>query len=140
MGMPTKIHSARGRRYVYLLPDSEGRHDAFRVDRMLGALVGRRDFGAYARDTPAGKSTMRRLWEARARRVRHEGVGAIRFDFAGDGFLRRQVRVTVVARTDAEDQEVESTGRPAVANRTGGGNDGFRRRRITTTVLPRNLL
>ena len=62
---------------------------------MLGALVGRRDFAAFARDTPAGKKTTKTLFEASARRVLADATPLIRFDFAGDSFLRRQVRVMV---------------------------------------------
>lgn len=87
--------SARSRRYVYLHPD-DGTVDVARIDRMLCALVGRRDFNAFARETPLGKKTDKRLDEARARRV-YDGTGStfVRFDLAGESFLRRQVRVIV---------------------------------------------
>lgn len=83
-------HSARWRRYVYLMDDVPDLEVA-RVDRLLCGLIGRHDFSAYARQTPAGKSTVRKLLEARARRS-SEGI---RFDFKGESFLRRQVRVMV---------------------------------------------
>lgn len=50
------------------------------------------------------------------------------------------VRVSVIARADREDESIETSGRPAAANRTAGAADGFRRRRVTAIVLPRNLL
>ena len=86
--------SATLRRYVYLLA-GDVETDAARVDRMLAGLTGRRCFTAFARDTPANRPTVRTLFEARARAVRHDGRPAIRFDFAADGFLRRQIRVVV---------------------------------------------
>jgi tRNA pseudouridine38-40 synthase len=95
--VPDKFHaqfSACFRRYVYFHPD-DGTYDARRIDAMLGALVGRRDFRAFARDTPLGKKTEKTLYEASARRVLQEGVPYLRFDFAGDAFLRKQVRVMV---------------------------------------------
>lgn len=87
-------YSARARRYVYLHPDPGG-IDLGRLDRMLEALQGRRCFGAFARDTPKGQSTVRSLLEARARAVRIEGQRMIRFDLLADAFLRRMVRVLV---------------------------------------------
>lgn len=78
--------SARARRYVYLV-DSDAAPGP--IDRLLGALVGRRDFGAFARDTPPNKSTVRTLIDARVRSDGHR----LRFDFAADAFLRRQIRV-----------------------------------------------
>lgn len=50
------------------------------------------------------------------------------------------VRLSVVARADREDESLKSSGRPAVANRTAGAPDGYRRRHITASLLPRNLL
>ncbi len=83
--------SACARRYAYFL-DDDGSVDVDLMDRMLGALVGRRCFSAFARNTPFGKDTTKTLVEARARRI----AGArIRFDFAADAFLRKQVRVMV---------------------------------------------
>jgi prepilin-type N-terminal cleavage/methylation domain-containing protein len=62
-------------------------------------------------------------------------------DLNGDDPLDiRALRVSVIARADREDDELITTGRPAAANRAGGPDDGFRRRRVTATVLPRNLL
>ncbi len=84
-------YSALGRRYVYLHRD-EGELDVARLDRMLCALVGRRCFSAFARDTPQGTKTDRTLDVATARRVTEETV---RFDFAARSFLRKQVRVMV---------------------------------------------
>lgn len=84
-------YSAVFRRYVYLHTD-DGTTDVARIDRMLCALVGRRDFTAFARDTPLGKATTRTLIDARARRI---DARSIRFDFAAESFLRRQVRVLV---------------------------------------------
>lgn len=86
--------SACERRYVYSLPD-DGTHDVARMDRMLCALVGRRCFSAFARNTPFGKDTVKTLTEARARRVGAEDGARVRFDFAGEAFLRKQVRVMV---------------------------------------------
>lgn len=87
-------YSARARRYVYLHPDPGG-IDLARLDRLLEALQGRRCFGAFARDTPPGQSTVRSLLEARARQVQVEGDRMIRFDLLADAFLRRMVRVLV---------------------------------------------
>jgi len=50
------------------------------------------------------------------------------------------VRLSVITRADREDDGILSSGRPAAANRNPGAADGFRRRRNTTRVLPRNLL
>ena len=58
---------------------------------MLQALRGRRDFYAFARDTPRGARTTRSLSHAEVRAEQ----GALRFDLEADGFLRRQVRVLV---------------------------------------------
>lgn len=87
-------YSARARRYVYLHPEPPGL-DLPRLDRMLEALQGRRCFGAFARDTPPGQSTVRSLREARARREQVDGQAMIRFDLLADAFLRRMVRVLV---------------------------------------------
>lgn len=88
--------TACARRYTYFHPD-DGTLDVARLDRMLCALLGRRDFNAYARETPFGKKTDKYLWDARARRIFDPERSApfIRFDLAGDAFLRRQVRVIV---------------------------------------------
>lgn len=85
--------SARARHYTYILPDDET--DAVLVDRLIGNLVGTRCFSAFARDTPPGKSTVRTLIRATARRTRHDDQPVIRFDFSGVAFLRRQVRIMV---------------------------------------------
>ena len=85
-------YSAAYRRYVYLWP---GEVDVVRLQRMLAALCGTRDFTAFARDTPAGRSTVRTLDLATAHAVRHQGEPAVRFDLRARSFLRRQVRVTV---------------------------------------------
>lgn len=86
---------ARARHYTYLWPRIGPHPPADRLDRALGHLVGRHDFHAYARDTPKGKSTERRLLTARARDVRIDGRDFVRFDFSGESFLRHQVRVMV---------------------------------------------
>ena len=86
--------SAQARHYVYFAPDP-GPELADRVDRLLGALLGRRCFSAFARDTPPGKTTERTLLRASARRVMHEGRLALRIDLMADAFLRKQVRVLV---------------------------------------------
>jgi tRNA pseudouridine(38-40) synthase len=85
--------SAVARHYTYLLPDEDT--DVRKVDRLIAALIGRRDFTAFARDTPPDKSTLRTLFAATARRVRREDTEMIRFDFSGAAFLRRQVRIMV---------------------------------------------
>jgi len=85
-------YSARQRRYLYLLPDPDELLDVARMDRMLGALVGRRCFSAFARSTPYGKDTIKTLSEARVQRVMG---GDVRFDFMAESFLRKQVRVMV---------------------------------------------
>jgi len=98
-------HSATLRRYLYVLEDVHDL-DVARLDRMLAALVGRRCFGAFARDTPAGQPTVRTLYTARAVQ-RGDGVHV---ELCGDGFLRRQVRVLVgtalreLARPDTDDE------------------------------------
>ncbi|MEZ4447141.1 MAG: tRNA pseudouridine synthase A [Polyangiaceae bacterium] len=96
--VPRRFHagfSAMGRRYCYVVSDAEGREPE-RLDAMLRALVGERCFSAFARDTEAGKSTVRRLYAASVRRAGALwGPDALRFDLHASGFLRRQVRVTV---------------------------------------------
>lgn len=95
---------ARGRRYLYLLPRGPDVPHPDRMEAMLSALVGTHDFHAYARDTPKGRSTVRRLEWARVRTVRIDGVPHVRFDFGGQSFLRHQVRIMVatVLREAAE--------------------------------------
>jgi len=57
--------------------------------------------------------------------------------------LIRRVRLSVVSRTDAGDQQegmiFNRFARPANANRDAGGPDEFRRRRFTASVAPRNM-
>ncbi len=87
--------SARTRRYVYLAPAEPG-ICVVRLQRQLDGLVGgRRCFHAFARDTPPGRDTRRRLLEARVRTDVVHGQPQLRFDFCADGFLRRMVRVLV---------------------------------------------
>jgi hypothetical protein len=50
------------------------------------------------------------------------------------------VRLSVIARADREDDELQTSGRPAAANRTAGAADGFRRRKVIARIVPRNLL
>jgi prepilin-type N-terminal cleavage/methylation domain-containing protein len=50
------------------------------------------------------------------------------------------VQLSVITRGDREEDNLQTPGRPAAANRAAGTADGFRRRRITATVVPRNLL
>jgi prepilin-type N-terminal cleavage/methylation domain-containing protein len=52
----------------------------------------------------------------------------------------RRVRLSVVARADREDDDLQNPGRPAAANRSAGAADGFRRRSTINSVVPRNLL
>ncbi len=56
----------------------------------------------------------------------------------------RRIRITVITRANQTDggatQENMSRRRPASANRVAGAPDAFRRRRFTTSILPRNLL
>lgn len=98
-------HSAQARRYVYFFDDG-GSLDATRVQRLLFPLMGRRSFRAFARDTLPGASYERRLFEASARRVFVDGQPRLRFDFAADGFLRRQIRILVAtAVREAQQQQ-----------------------------------
>ncbi len=97
--VPRRFHarfSAQARRYMYLYePRPDERVDVPLLDRLLRGLIGRRCFSAFARDTQAGKSTSRRMISATARPVLDDGHPKIRMDFAADGFLRKQIRVTV---------------------------------------------
>jgi len=56
----------------------------------------------------------------------------------------RLVRLSVIARAQIEDEQagarVDRYRLPATANRVAGAADGFRRRRFSTSVMPRNLL
>jgi tRNA pseudouridine(38-40) synthase len=93
--VPPSFHaqfSAVGRRYVYQF---EGQLDPRRLRRLLQPLLGTRSFTAFARDTPPGTTTVRRLLEADVRAVDVDGRSMLRFDFAATGFLRRQIRVMV---------------------------------------------
>ncbi len=97
--VPSSFHasfSAVSRSYAYRLR-APGL-DVSRLDALVGALVGRRCFSAFARDTPREQSTVRRLMRAR---VLSEGEGAARFELTADGFLRRQVRVIVATAVRA---------------------------------------
>jgi|GEM_PF-5734493 len=94
--VPRSFHArytAVGRRYSYFHPYCEV--DIHLLGRMLHELIGYRDFSAFARNTPSFKSTLRRLWYTHVRFAMFEGKPSIRIDFAGDGFLRKQVRVMV---------------------------------------------
>ena len=57
-----------------------------------------------------------------------------------DTALVRSVRLTVVTRTERDDQGFLTDGRPAVANRNAGAADTIRRRIAVNTVSPRNYL
>ena len=58
-----------------------------------------------------------------------------------DASLVRRVRLSVLTRTVSEDPALSGAGRQAVANRNASGTpDAFRRRLVTGTVAPRNLL
>lgn len=86
--------SARARRYAYLWPNPTGLPPSS-VQPMLTALVGRRCFSAYARDTRPGQNTVRTLTEARVESG-HEGEAPVLvFHFVADAFLRKMVRVLV---------------------------------------------
>ncbi len=90
--VPRSFHAtfaAKSRHYVYL---HEGDADAARLDALLEPLIGERCFSVFARHTPRGATTVRRLYVARARPA---GPGRVRFDFRASGFLKRQVRVMV---------------------------------------------
>jgi tRNA pseudouridine38-40 synthase len=82
--------SAVARSYVYRWPHPVPA-PASRVHRLLAELVGRRDFTAYGRATPASKSTVKWLQHASARAT----AEGLRVEFRADAFLRRQVRVMV---------------------------------------------
>lgn len=95
--VPRSFHaqfSALERHYSYLHPDIPDL-DPRQVDRMLAALLGRRCFTAFARDTPKDQNTVRWLKQATCRRVGQDGATWLRFDFAADAFLRRQIRILV---------------------------------------------
>ncbi len=50
------------------------------------------------------------------------------------------VRVSVTARTLQEDLDLDTPGLPATANRNAGAPDSFRRRRVITSAMPRNMI
>jgi len=52
----------------------------------------------------------------------------------------RRVRITMVGRAAQTDETTSVQNRPAIANRVQGPPDGFSRKILTTSVLPRNLL
>ena len=60
-----------------------------------------------------------------------------------DTELIRRVRLSVISRTDAGDQQegvmFNRFSRPATANRNAGAPDQFRRRRFSASVAPRNI-
>jgi len=87
--------SARQRRYAYFWTDGCDFELLPALRRLLDPLVGRHDFTAFARDTPAGRSTRRRVVATDVRLARIDERAALRFDIAAEGFLRRQVRVLV---------------------------------------------
>jgi tRNA pseudouridine(38-40) synthase len=97
--VPRTFHatfSAKSRRYVYLWP-AEAAALAWvpRLRRQLAALVGRRCFSAFARDTPAGAPTVKTMVHADVRAVTIDGALHLRFEVEADAFLRRMVRVLV---------------------------------------------
>ena len=88
-------HSAVSRTYVYFTDSFDPALDVARLDRLLGALIGTRCFSAFARDTPPGASTIRRLMDAQARTTTLDTRKGVRFEFTANAFLRRQVRIMV---------------------------------------------
>jgi hypothetical protein len=55
--------------------------------------------------------------------------------------LMRGMRLSVLTRTIIEDPNITGSGRQAVANRSASGTaDAYRRRLVTVSVAPRNLL
>ena len=105
--VPSWFHAhfcARSRHYVYLAPlDATLSVDV--LQRQLGALVGRRCFHAFARDTPAGQDTHRRLTHASVRATTVDGQDVLRFDLSAESFLRRMVRVLVATALIAARQK-----------------------------------
>jgi len=57
-----------------------------------------------------------------------------------DTFAVRSVRLSVLTRTATEDAQLPGAGRQGVANHLVGAADDFRRRLVTVTAAPRNLL
>lgn len=103
--------SARARRYAYFWTDDRDFRLRPCLQRLLLPLVGRHDFGAFARDTPKGSSTTKRLIEANVYEGALDDRPALRFELVGEGFLRRQVRVLVAtalreARAEAPDDRL----------------------------------
>jgi prepilin-type N-terminal cleavage/methylation domain-containing protein len=58
---------------------------------------------------------------------------------ASDPDLIRGARISVIARTPAEDPSFRSSGMPAAGNHDAGPPDGFLRRRFSANVIARNL-
>ena len=122
--VPRSFHatfSAISRHYTYLLHEDI---DASLADAMVSALVGRRCFSAFARDTPKGQRTVRHLMKARARAF----AGGVRFDFRANGFLKRQVRAMVA--TTAREARARSSEDALVAIADSGN------RRLTSIDVP----
>jgi hypothetical protein len=63
-----------------------------------------------------------------------------RHDITGDDSADiRNVRVSVIARSEVTEPDFAGFGMPATANHTGSPPDGFTRRRYQGSVLPRNI-
>lgn len=95
--MPRSFHAraeARARHYRYLLPCPSPAVQ-LRIARMLDRLVGKRDFYAFARDTPPGQTSLCRLLRAKCQAGHLDGWPCLRIELSADRFLRRQVRVLV---------------------------------------------
>ncbi|MEO1232260.1 MAG: hypothetical protein AAFZ18_25510 [Myxococcota bacterium] len=93
---------ARARRYAYHYPAPQGSWRlASGLDRRMRALVGRRCFHAFARETPIGRSTVRHLFRAGCQPGHLDETPVLRFELCADGFLRRLVRVVVATALDA---------------------------------------
>ena len=59
-----------------------------------------------------------------------------------DGFdvsKLRQVRVSVITKTNSPDPERAGSGMPASENHTGAAADGYIRRKYSALVVPRNI-
>lgn len=59
--------------------------------------------------------------------------------FASDPSLIMGAQISLITRTSLADPDFSGPGMPGSANHTGGAADGFKRRRITAIVTPRNL-
>lgn len=93
---------ARARAYTYLYPASpELWARAAVIDRRLRALIGRRCFRAFSRETPVGRTTVRHLLAAGCRPGHWHDRPVLRFEFRADGFLRRLVRVLVATAVES---------------------------------------